>query len=220
MVCRARVQAVESGMMGGDWLLSPPPRPMWLSARRGQKGSVCGPATWRGSKSFSCVSVMRGTMSPFLSPKAFQGPLHRGMGGPERQASLEPWAQVHHRFIPECTVLGCCKVTARLPGSPCSSHTASLEGSSAPGIFSSWAPPCLPPPRKNFLIHLFICRCACSRRGQRATCREWALLPCGFIGCGSKHLHPLSVSPDQAGLPLYNVWSMGTVFHLFYVLVY
>lgn len=38
-----------------------------------RKAVSVGPATWRGSRSFSCVSVMRGTMSSFLSPKGLSG---------------------------------------------------------------------------------------------------------------------------------------------------
>lgn len=65
--------AVETEHGDGVEIGCIPPHPMWLSARRGQKGSVCGPATWKGSRSFSCVSVVRGTVSSFLSLKGLSG---------------------------------------------------------------------------------------------------------------------------------------------------
>lgn len=90
---------------------------MWLSARRGQKGSVCGPSHMeRLQKLQLCESCERDNEFLPVPERPFRAPLHCGMGGPELLASLENWARLHHRFIPEYMVLGCRKATARLLG--------------------------------------------------------------------------------------------------------
>lgn len=74
--------------------------------------------------------------------RPFRVPLHHGMGGPKRLASLENWAQLHHRLIPEYMVPGYCKVIARLLGSQGSNppQTPSLVALSALGIVQLMGP--------------------------------------------------------------------------------
>lgn len=94
---------------GGDQQRSPPPTPcpMWLAARRGQKGSVCGPSHMESLQKLQlCQSCERDNEFLPVPERPFRAPLHYGMGGPELLASLESWAQLHHRFIPEYMVLG------------------------------------------------------------------------------------------------------------------
>lgn len=83
-VCGARVQAGESRDDGVKIDCSPLPHvPCGYLPDKDRKAVSVGPATWRGSKSFSCVSVVRETMSSFLSPKGLLGlPYTMGWVGP------------------------------------------------------------------------------------------------------------------------------------------
>lgn len=67
--CREQGDGVEIGCAP----FSPPPVPCGYLPDEDRKAVSVGPATWRGSRSFSCVRVVRGTMSSFLSLKGLSG---------------------------------------------------------------------------------------------------------------------------------------------------
>lgn len=155
---------VEQGCMVGVWSVEPecrlggggnddgvkrdcsplPHAPCGYLPDEDRKAVSVGPATWRGSKSFSCVSVVRGTMSSFLSLKGLSG-LPSTMGWVGASAWLH-WrtglSYTTDLLTPEYMVLACCKVIASLLGSRGSNppQTPSLVVLAAPSIVQLMGP--------------------------------------------------------------------------------
>lgn len=145
---------------------------MWLSARKGQKGSVCGPSHMERLQMLRlCECCERDNEFLPVPKRPFRAPLHHGMGGPKRLELLENWAHLHHRFIPKCMLLGCCKVIARgswVANAPALPKHTKFGGFVCLRHCSAHGPlPAFVLLKKNFLyISLFVCACMCMQRSK------------------------------------------------------
>lgn len=120
---------------GVEWLL--PCCPMWPSARRGQRGTVCGPATLGGSRSLMCAKhYERNNEFLPVSERPFRALLYHRMGEPESLASSKNWAWLQRRSTPECTVLQSFSVRGQL------SSWAGYSSIPSPNPFGRPSPSC------------------------------------------------------------------------------